>query len=169
MRRNRPSIRSSSCIHEISIKMGSESLFVYKSLRRLNLFIEFSHHPLLLPCTTDIEVPWFQLNHSSFIYRNHSHTASCAGATSHDFVPAVRRWLSVMDFKFGYLLAGAFGMSTEIDSARRRLHNQTNFDMDHQVPPMKTVPLAPIWAMPGSRPTTTHEVARYGEPRQRSH
>ena len=51
-------------------------------------------------------------------------------------------------------------------SARRSLYTDTILNMNCPEQSQKTVPLVSIQASPGWAPTTTQELARYGEPRQ---
>ena len=54
-------------------------------------------------------------------------------------------------------------------SATRRLYSLTIEHMKHPKPSQWMVKQAPTQAIPGSGPTKKQEVARYREPRQRTH
>ena len=92
------------------------------------------------------------------------HTAGQSGlALTHQFI-------NISKYYYQAPVLVLVDINTSTGTVRRSLNTYyTITHMNRLEPSEKIVPLASTRAMPGSMPTSTQELARYGEPRQRTH
>ena len=91
------------------------------------------------------------------------HTAGQSGlALTHQFI-------NISKYYYQAPVPVLVDTNTSTGAVGRSLNAYTITYMNQLEPSEKIVPLASTRAMPGSMPTSTQELARYGEPRQRTH
>jgi hypothetical protein len=81
----------------------------------------------------------------------------------------IRGWLNSININIELQVRAHVAINVAKGPARRRLNSFSISHMNHLERSQEIVPLASIQAMPGSVPTTTQELKRYGEPRQETH